>query len=483
MPEPTPIPTHPTDLVVDLFGTFLGRRSERLLVRWRESAHERVAARGGRGPRVLRFPGAGGQVDGVADKGVGESGDPGPHPADIAAERLLTLWNGDDEQATRPTESPAERLRRRLDEIARGGDDQQDEAVTPVANDPVHGDSIHDDSNANRSANGDADARDHAGIGPGTTKRGDWHERGVPFSRLRSVTVAGRGITISSDLIAALIERGIGLSFLGGRGEPVAHLSSPGLGGTVLTRRSQLAAYDSPLGVELAVAFVRGKLRNQKHQLQYSGKYLKGADPERFARLQRKIAALANVRRRLANFKGPNLVAVRDSLMGYEGTGGRVYWEGVAILLAGRIDFPGRRTRGAIDPVNAALNYGYGILYSQVSAAILNAGLEMFAGFLHVDRPGKPSLVLDLVEEFRAPVVDRVVLALVNQGVAIETDEHGLRPRARRLIADRILERLATLVPYEGKRWPISNVIQNQARHLAVAVRGERTYRPFASRW
>ena len=133
--------------------------------------------------------------------------------------------------------------------------------------------------------------------------------------------------------------------------------------------------------------------------------------------------------------------------------------------------------------MNSALNYGYGILYSQVSAAIVNAGLELFAGFLHVDRSGKPALVLDLVEEFRAPVVDRPVLAILNQGIPLETDTHGLTSATRRLIADRILARLSTSVPYEGKRWPVSTIIQNQARHLAVAVRGERTYRSFSSRW
>jgi CRISPR-associated protein Cas1 len=151
--------------------------------------------------------------------------------------------------------------------------------------------------------------------------------------------------------------------------------------------------------------------------------------------------------------------------------------------LEGRVEFPGRSTRGALDPVNSAINYGYGILYGQVSGAIVNAGLEMYAGFLHVDRPGKPSLVLDLVEEFRAPIVDRSILAIVNQGIAIETDAHGLTGPTKKLVADRIRDRLSTAVPYEGKRWPLGTIIQNQARHLAVAVRGERTYRAFASRW
>jgi CRISPR-associated protein Cas1 len=72
-------------------------------------------------------------------------------------------------------------------------------------------------------------------------------------------------------------------------------------------------------------------------------------------------------------------------------------------------DWPGREGRGAQDPLNSLLNYGYGILYGQVEQAIILAGLDPYAGFLHADRPGKPSLTLDLIEEFRQVAIDRVV--------------------------------------------------------------------------
>lgn len=438
---PGPVVEHPADLVIDVFGTFLGKRSERMIVRWRDQGDGPSSQSPRISPRIVKFAhncDESGERDTQSSK-VADS-EPTTRPAaEGAAERLLELWSGDAGEESQQAEmSPSARLNAQLDRLA------EDEG-RPTA--------------------------------PG------WKERHLPFSRLRSVTIAGRGVTISTDLIESLVERGVALSFLSRRGTPIAHLSAPGLNGTVQTRRSQLAAYHSALGVELAIAFVRGKLCNQKHQLQYSGKYLKSADQPRFERLQKKIAAIGNLRRQLQNLTGDQLDDVRDRLMGLEGTGARLYWEGVAIILAGRVEFAGRTTRGAIDPVNSALNYGYGILYSQVSAAVVNAGLELFAGFLHVDRPGKPALVLDLVEEFRAPVVDRAVLAIVNQGISLDVDEHGMTAATRRLVADRVLQRLQTPVPYEGKRWALSVVIQTQARHLAVAVRGERTYRPFISRW
>jgi CRISPR-associated protein Cas1 len=91
--------------------------------------------------------------------------------------------------------------------------------------------------------------------------------------------------------------------------------------------------------------------------------------------------------------------------------------------------------------VNSALNYGYGILYTQVWGALMNAGLEPFAGFLHVDRPGKPSLVLDVIEEFRQPIVDRAVIAMLTKGVKIETREGLLTDESRRTCSRYVLRR------------------------------------------
>lgn len=433
---------HPADLVIDQYGTFLGKRSERLVVRWRETEHP-LPDEGATGTQsstaVVQFPRPN-SVQTHAEESQSESDPPREeNAADIATSELLNFWRESRAIPARPQRPKARHLGQLLQDLGEGA--------------------------------------------PSSPDRNGWSEQLVPLSRLRSVLVSGRGVTISSDLIGALVERGITLAFLSGRGDPLALVSAPGLSGTVQTRRSQLEAYTTPLGVNLAVEFIRGKLRNQKHQLQYSGKYLKSSDPERFTKLSKKIAAIGAIRQQLEDFEADNLASVRDKLMGYEGTAARIYWEGVSLLLEGNVQFPGRLTRGAIDPVNSALNYGYGILYSQVSGALANAGLELFAGFLHVDRPGKPSLVLDLVEEFRAPVVDRVILALVKLGVSLEANEHGLTVASRREVSDRILDRLSTVVPYEGKRWQLLSVIQQQARHLAVAVRGERIYRSFASRW
>jgi CRISP-associated protein Cas1 len=152
-------------------------------------------------------------------------------------------------------------------------------------------------------------------------------------------------------------------------------------------------------------------------------------------------------------------------------------------IIGHRVEFFGREHRGASDEVNSLLNYGYGILYSQVWGAVLNAGLEPFAGFLHVDRPGKPSLVLDLVEEFRQPVVDRSVIAYVNLGISIGMKDGLLDADTRKSIGERVVERLYASESYHGKQYQIRSIIQMQARRLAGFLRGNGGYKAFSFKW
>ncbi len=250
-------------------------------------------------------------------------------------------------------------------------------------------------------------------------------------------------MSVSADLIEACCEQGIRISFLTRRGEPFAMLSSPMLTATVATRREQLAAYNDSARRRTGQSIVRGKLGNQAALLKYFGKYLKTAGPRRVRRpgADRQVAG-RRPRSRPPRSTAATIDEARESLLGIEGNAGRNYWNGVRILLDGRAEFDTREHRGATDPVNSALNYGYGILYAQVWGAIMNAGLEPFAGFLHVDRPGKPSLVLDLVEEFRQPVVDRTVIAAVSRGMALETREGMLTEPTRKAVAAAVLERM-----------------------------------------
>lgn len=305
----------------------------------------------------------------------------------------------------------------------------------------------------------------------------------LPLFRISEIIVAGAGVTISTDLIEECCDRGIRLSFLTPGGRPFAMLSSPMLTATVLTRREQMAAYGDRRGVELAKAVVRGKLGNQAALLKYFGKYLKETDAPAFERLTAAVRAIAAGRREVDAIPGERVDDVRAALLAIEGAAGRHYWQGVRVLLADHAAFETREHRGAPDLVNSALNYGYGVLYTHVWGALMNAGLEPFAGFLHVDRPGKPSLVLDLIEEFRQPIVDRAVIALLTRGTKLHIHEGLLIDDSRRAVAAAVLERLESEVMFRGRRHRVRSVIQIQARNLASYLRGGEPYRAFAFKW
>lgn len=307
----------------------------------------------------------------------------------------------------------------------------------------------------------------------------------APLLFLENVIVASNGVSFSSDAIQACVEQGIPIHFLDTLGRPYAALYSAGLTGTVLTRREQMAAYHDARGLTLAKAFAEGKIRNQCNTLKYLAKNRKETEPDLYQELRLLAGEVLDHLADLDRLQAERVDDARAAILSAEGRAAQKYWGGVKKALRQDLDWPGRRTRGAKDPFNSALNYGYGVLYGQVEKALILAGLDPYGGYLHVDRPGKPSLVLDLIEEFRQAVVDRTVIGMVNKGIAIQQDaERGLTLETRRDLALRVLERLETTARYEKKEHPLKHILQMQARHLATYIRGEReTYVPFVCSW
>jgi len=306
----------------------------------------------------------------------------------------------------------------------------------------------------------------------------------APLLHLDEVLVIGTRVSLSADAVRACCTAGIPIHFLDPAGRPYAALYSAGLTGTVLTRREQLLAYRDRRGVELAVAFARGKITNQANFLRYAAKYREEAAPQVGRLLKKEAERVRDSLDELRHLKGDTVEEVRGQILSIEGRAAQRYWDALKAVVPESYDWPGRVTRGARDPVNAALNYGYGILYGQVERALVLAGLDPYGGFIHADRPGKPSLVFDLIEEFRTVVVDRTVVGMVTKGVKLEMEGGRLTETARRTMAEKILERLEAAERYEKKRQPLRVVLQSQARHIATFVRGDRAaYEPFIARW
>lgn len=306
----------------------------------------------------------------------------------------------------------------------------------------------------------------------------------APLLYLQAVTIAADGVSISSDAIQACCERGIPIFFVDGIGSPIASVYADGLNGTIITRREQLRAYDDARGVHLGCAFAAGKIENQAITLKYFAKNRR--DTPLGDQLMAASDAVRDALPLLDRVRAAATIdAVRLQIMAAEGAASRQYWEAVRAIVPDHYNWSIRETRGATDPINSLLNYGYGILRTHVERAIMYAGLDPFAGFVHADRPGKPSLALDLIEEFRQTAVDRVVIGLVNRQFTVEQDEQGsLMSQTRKALVEHVQTHLKGTMRYLKQSHQLGHIIQMQAREVAAFVRGNRTdYLPFRATW
>jgi CRISP-associated protein Cas1 len=246
--------------------------------------------------------------------------------------------------------------------------------------------------------------------GDGAVVRVDGEERArVPLLHLQAIVCIGP-VWVSPDLMAALIERGGHVGFLGPTGRMLAR--AEGLpGGNVLLRRAQFrAADDQQKSLELSRSFVIGKVVNQRQLLLHAARDSEGTRKESIQQAAEKVGL---------HLREAERAATLDALRGVEGIAARDYFSAFPSLVRKEEEafrFAGRSRRPPGDRINALLSFGYALLMQDCVAACSSIGLDPAVGFLHEDRPGRLALALDLMEELRAPVVDRLVLALINRG-------------------------------------------------------------------
>ncbi|MEM3609907.1 MAG: CRISPR-associated endonuclease Cas1 [Candidatus Anstonellales archaeon] len=300
----------------------------------------------------------------------------------------------------------------------------------------------------------------------------------IPFFRISHISIQSKGVSISSDLIEEATKRGIVISFVSYNGKPYALVSSPNLNAVIKTRRKQIESYSNCKGVIFSKEIVRGKISNQISTIKYATKNLDNKDF-----IKSKIEEIEKELGFLDEIQGNNVDEVRLKLLSIEARCGKIYWDCFREIIKGFGDFKSREHRGSVSPINSLLNYGYGMLYSIVWGAVLNAWLEPFAGFLHVDEPGRPSMVLDMVEEFRAPIVDRVVISFVKSGKNIEIENGLLNLSTRKEFSQKVIERLESYEYFEGSKYKVKSIIQIQSRRAASFFRDEIEYKSYSFKW
>jgi len=308
-----------------------------------------------------------------------------------------------------------------------------------------------------------------------------------------SIICCCSGVAMSASALDLAVQNNIQVVFARYGGWPYAVLMPSSMTGSVRARREQFIAYNDERGFVLSKKFIAGKLVNQANLLKLMAKNRRQTDPKLAERVYECARCIDGINEKIDAEHGLNIDEKRQQLMNLEAEGARFYWDSIRQILPAELNFSSRETRGARDSFNAMLNFGYQtILFPEVWKAVSYAGLDFYAGFLHADRPGKPSLVLDMMEEFRQQVVDRTLIGLITKNVikpneilAAEAVEEGrvLSKEVIKTLLASFQERLDSEVMFDGQRGPIKSFVYHQARRVVRFLLREADYSPFSLGW
>jgi len=312
----------------------------------------------------------------------------------------------------------------------------------------------------------------------------DWRKLSIPIHMLESICVFGAS-SISPPALDLCWEHGVAVNYLSEGGYLQARMT--GVADTsVLLRRAQFrAADDSGKCAGIARQIIAGKLQNSRNSL------LRGARetdaPEERTRLAEATDALARQIQELGRWTAEGLreAGALDRLRGAEGMGSATYFGLFGLLLKQQREdfgFAARSRRPPRDRINCLLSFLYALVRHDCIAALTSIGLDPFVGFLHADRPNRPALALDLMEEFRAWLADRLAVTLVNrqqvgpehfrarEGGAVEFTDAG-----RKLVITGYQQRKQETLthPLLEQEYRIAQFPFVQARILARHLRGD----------
>ncbi|HEY9471248.1 MAG TPA: type I-C CRISPR-associated endonuclease Cas1c [Propionibacteriaceae bacterium] len=245
----------------------------------------------------------------------------------------------------------------------------------------------------------------------------------LPLARIDHVVLFG-GVTITDHLLLRCADDRRSVSWLTSNGRFRARLGGPTAGNPLL-RRSQHRVHEDPARrLHVAQRMVAGKIHNSRQVLLRAAR---DATPARQTRLRRAAELHADF------IKQTGRTADIESLMGIEGIAAREYFAVVPQICIDAAEPFERIRRPPGDPLNCLLSFLYGMLRVAVHGALEQAGLDPYIGYLHGVRPGKPALALDLMEEFRPLLADRLAFTLLNRKEITEGDFEHLPGPALRL--------------------------------------------------
>jgi CRISPR-associated protein Cas1 len=298
----------------------------------------------------------------------------------------------------------------------------------------------------------------------------------LPLHNLENI-VCFNYVGVSPALMGACAERNVGLCFLTPNGRFLGRVTGKVKGNVLLRKKQYEISNSSDLSVPIAASFLMGKVSNCR-------KVVERALRDHGMLLDSKTLGEASLalKETLTNISNCKTVG---ELMAFEGFAAKIYFSVFDQLILQQRDdfhFNERSRRPPMDNMNSLLSFFYVLLTNEVSSALEGVGLDPYVGFLHQDRPGRPSLALDLMEELRPVLADRLALSLVNRkqinGKGFTQKESGgilMDDETRKTVLTAWQERKKEeiLHPYLKERIPFGLIPHAQAMLLARTLRGD----------
>lgn len=296
----------------------------------------------------------------------------------------------------------------------------------------------------------------------------------IPPASVDSIQV-GRGAQITSDAILLAIEHEIRIIFVDSLGSPKGLVWSPCYGSVSTIRKGQLVFTSSKDAVSWIKDVLIRKIRNQKSLIQSLCAGCSSDDS-----LHKSTSELDGFTMRIKSIRGERVSDIADNLRGLEGQSARIYFSVMNVCIPERLRFRMRSQHPARDIANAFLNYGYGMLYSQIEAALIRAGIDPYIGILHRDDYSRPAMVYDVIELYRV-WADYVVYSILSQGIdtdelcSVEKSGRGsccLEPLGRRILTQSFNDYLDEVVNEDGVHRSRRTSIGLYAQSLAQKFKG-----------
>lgn len=269
----------------------------------------------------------------------------------------------------------------------------------------------------------------------------DGMKRIVPIETLESITIMGHA-QMTTQCVQECLKRGIPVSYFSKGGKYFGRLQSTGHINAE-RQRKQCVLYEMGFAVEFARNIIRAKLKNQMV-------VLKRYEKSEKASVDESLKMIHICREKILYCK------TISEIMGYEGQGAKAYFEGLSALIDSDFRFTGRSKRPPKDEFNSMLSLGYSVLMNELYGIIETKGLNPYFGFMHRDKEKHPTLASDMMEEWRAVIVDSTVMSMINgheihkEDFMIDIDEPGcfLTRNGLKIFLSKLEKKLQTEIRY-----------------------------------